>query len=159
MISKPVLIAGALVSLPAIQPALSAINDAALSAAAVSQAGQEETAAPDPAAVAALVETFKAIIAGFPADAPQQDVEAALVFAADQSEQPEAVVLAALEQVRTEQHARVVERALTVVLAAQQRVAGYGTGAISGTEALSIFSVDTGPNVVLGGGGNSNYTD
>jgi hypothetical protein len=108
--------------------------------------------------VADLVERFRNVLAGFTVDAAQQDIEAALMFEADQSGQSQAVVTAALEQLLVGQSSRVASNALALILSAQRRAAGQGTGAISGDEALDLFGDDTGPPVVLGGGADSDYS-
>jgi hypothetical protein len=131
---------------------------AALTVPPVSLVPAASPGAPDPQAVADLVERFRNILAGFTVDAAQQDIEAALMFEADQSGQSQAVVTAALEQVLVGQSSRVASNALALILSAQRRAAGQGTGAISGDEALDLFGDDTGPPVVLGGGADSDYS-
>ncbi|MDG6745885.1 hypothetical protein QCF01_15970, partial [Staphylococcus aureus] len=53
-------------------------------------------AEPDPAAVQRVVEAINAAIAAQPATATAQDIEAAVMFAVSQQQQPAAVSLAAL---------------------------------------------------------------
>jgi hypothetical protein len=131
---------------------------AALTVPSVSLAPATSSGTPDPQAVADLVERFRNVLAGFTVDAAQQDIEAALMFEADQSGQSQAVVTAALEQLLVGQSSRVASNALALILSAQRRAAGQGTGAISGDEALDLFGDDTGPPVVLGGGADSDYS-
>jgi hypothetical protein len=131
---------------------------AALTVPSVSLAPATSLGTPDPQAVADLVERFRNVLAGFTVDAAQQDIEAALMFEADQSGQSQAVVTAALEQLLVGQSSRVASNALALILSAQRRAAGQGTGAISGDEALDLFGDDTGPPVVLGGGADSDYS-
>jgi hypothetical protein len=131
---------------------------ATLSVPAISFTPAAASDAPDAQAVADLVGRFRGVLATFTADAPQQDVEAALLFEADQSGQPQNVVTAALEQVLVGQPSRVASNALALILQAQRRAVGQGTGAVSGDEAIDLFGEDTGPPVVLGGGADSDYS-
>lgn len=120
-------------------------------------AGSEEGGL-DPQQVAGLADKFRAILAGFSVDSAQQDIEAALVFEADQSGLPQDVITEALSQVLIGQQSRVASNALSLIIRAQRRAAGQGTGALSGTEALDYFGDDTGPALVLGGGADSDYS-
>lgn len=133
-----------------------AIMPSALSAVAL--APRSLGAAPSPDAVIAMVERFRAAVRSLAPDASQQDIEAALMYAADQSGQPQDVVIAALEQVLRETPTRLAANALEIIIAAQRRSTGRGTGALAGEEALDLYGEDTGPPVVLGGGVDSDYT-
>lgn len=144
----------ALAALTAGTSALAALSAPETPAASVAPASAD---APDPEAVAALVTQLRTVLAGFTPDAAQQDIEAALLFEADQSGQPQNVVTAALEQLLVGQPVRVASNALALIIQAQRRAAGQGTGALSGDEALDLFGDDTGPPVVLGGGADSDY--
>jgi hypothetical protein len=79
-------------------PAIAAVAQAIEQPAATSQTPPDGAAAAiDPAAVDALVLAMRQAIAALPADAPADDVEAAINFAFDQSGQPLGVLLAALD--------------------------------------------------------------
>ena len=95
-------------------------------------------AEPDPAAVQRVVEAINAAIAAQPATATAQDIEAAVMFAVSQQQQPAAVSLAALTFVANQpgNAARKVKVALTnarsagnaASLAAGPSVGGGGVG-------------------------------
>ncbi|USI72476.1 hypothetical protein [Sphingomonas morindae] len=102
----------------------------------------------DPAAVAALRESINRAIAGVPADASQTDIEAALVFAIDQANQPMSVVLAALEPVDGQTLSASAEAALRAIRATRGRLA-RGTGAIAGGPDISVAF---GPDYAIDGG-------
>lgn len=110
----------------------------------------------DPAAVTALLDSIKSALMGLAPDAAQQDVEAAIVFALDQSQQPPKVILAALTGFQAvKPQSAVVSKAVASVLRARRRLAGLGTGSLADDGAT--FGPGEGPAVVLGGG-SSNYT-
>ena len=118
--------------------------------------GVDHAAVIDPAAVATLLDSMKAALAGLAPDAAQQDIEAALVFAIDQSQQPPAVVLAALAQLQAVKPQSATNgKAILTVLQARRRLAGQGTGSLA--EDGAIFGPSDGLTVVVAGG-SSNYT-
>jgi hypothetical protein len=110
----------------------------------------------DPAAVTALLESVKAALAALAPDAAQQDIEAAIVFTVDQSQQPPEVILAALAELQAvKPQSAITRKAVASVLQARRRLAGQGTGSLADDGA--IFGAGEGPAVVLAGG-SSNYT-
>ncbi|MBQ1478560.1 hypothetical protein DRN02_018285 [Sphingomonas paucimobilis] len=114
-------------------------------------------AAPDPAAVQRVVEAINAAIAAQPATATAQDIEAAVMFAVSQQQQPAAVSLAALTFVANQpgNAARKVKVALTNARSAVRR-GQTGTGGTGGS-AGNAASLAAGPSVG-GGGVGVNYT-
>lgn len=132
-----------------------------LSAAAIDAVAQNEPAkaapageAVDAAAVAALVEKINAQVAALAADASQADVEAAVLFAIDQAQQPDPVVAAALAEVKANATGK-IQTALANVEKLRGRLAS-GTGGIGGNGADGDLSF--GPQLNGSGGGSSNYT-
>jgi len=118
--------------------------------------GADHAAAIDPAAVTALLDAMTSALAALGPDAAQQDVEAALVFAIDQSQQPPGVVLAALAQLQAVKPQSATNgKAIASVLQARRRLAGQGTGSLADDGA--IFGPNGGLSVVVAGG-SSNYT-
>lgn len=115
------------------------------------------TAEPDPAAVQRVVEAVNAAIAAQPATATAQDIEAAVMFAISQQQQPAPVSLAALNFVVNQQGnaARKVKVALVNARAAVRR-GQAGTGGTGGA-AGNAASLAAGPSVG-GGGVGVNYT-
>lgn len=116
------------------------------------------TAEPDPAAVQRVVEAINAAIAAQPATATAQDIEAAVMFAISQQQQPAAVSLAALNFVTTQpgNAARKVKVALANARSAVNR-GQTGTGGTGGA-AGNAASLAAGPSVG-GGGVGVNYTN
>lgn len=115
------------------------------------------TTEPDPAAVQRVVDAIKTAIAGLPATATAQDIEAAVMFAISQQQQPAAVSLAALNFVAAQSGdaARKVKVALANARAAVSR-GQAGTGGTAGV-AGNAASLAAGPSVG-GGGVGVNYT-
>lgn len=125
---------------------------------AVEQAGQLETStesvptAPiDQIAVDALVLAIRQAIAALPADAPADDIEAAINFAYDQSGQPLGVLLAALDALETADASETLLAAVrsmrTLALAGRLT---RGTGALA-LESLSRDLTQSPNGSVLGG--------
>src|SRR4051812_32478772 len=126
---------------------------------ATQEAPVNPTAAPsgevDAAAVAALVSSINAQVAALPADASQADMEAAVLFAIDQAQQPDAVVSAALAQVKAAAQGKLLA-ALTNVEKLRGRLAG--TGGIGGNGNGDDGDLSFGPQLGGTGGGSTDYT-
>jgi hypothetical protein len=122
-------------------------------------AAQQQTAtiqpasltAPDAAAIAALTETVNAGIAALPADASAEDIEAAILFAIDQSGQPASVVSAVLDGLVDSNGNATVVRAASNVRALRARLAGTG-GEGTGSIATTSSGLSFGPSLGVGGG-------
>lgn len=109
----------------------------------------------DPAAVTALANAIQQALAALPANASKADIEAAIAFQVSQSGQPNAVVLAALNQVASQSP----KFAGSVKGYAQKVARGEGesgTGALAQRQSLSTQSLGAGPSG--GGGGTSDYS-
>jgi hypothetical protein len=114
----------------------------------------DQAAAPDQAAVDALIKRINDQLATLSPDASQADVEAAIVFALDQAQQPDNVVLAALRAIKATTKDKKVELALTNVTNLRERLANQGTGGLGGDGGDLGF----GPSLNATGGGTSDYT-
>lgn len=119
------------------------------------QAGQQTppASAPDPAAIEIVAAAIRAALAALPEGASPEDVEAAIVFAVDQTEAAPEVAIAALAKVEAETDNPVLLAALGNVRALRNRLARRGTGSIPGSAGGGLA---IGP-ILTTGGGTSDY--
>lgn len=140
------LLSGLGLTAAALSPAIAALDQVA---------DQADTAgagdALDPAAVDALVAAIRQAITALPADAPAEDIEAAITFAFDQSGQPVVVLLAALDQLeRSEMSEAILAAIRTMRRLAQNGQLGSGTSALA-NQALNQQLTQSPDGTSLGG--------
>lgn len=122
-----------------------------------SQTPAPTTGEPDPAAVQRVADAVNAAIAGLPATASQQDVEAAIAFAISQQKEGTAVNLAALAFVAKQPGNQ--NRKIKGALASAQATARRGQSGTGGTGGASTNTATLGAGPTIGGGGvGVNYT-
>lgn len=110
--------------------------------------------APDLAAVAAMTQVILKTIEAQPETATSDDIEAAIVYAMDQTQMPAVVSVAALDAIDTTYMPKKVQVAIDNLRKARRRLAGLrGTGGLAAGGAPNLGS---GPSVG-GGGGSANY--
>ena len=118
------------------------------------QATPSAASAPvDPAAVTALASAIQQALTALPANASKSDAEAAIAFAVSQSGQPNAVVLAALNQVAS-QSPKLAGAAKSYAQKVARGEGQAGTGALAQRQSLANQSLGAGPS---GGGGGTSY--
>lgn len=147
---------------PSLAMALSIIGG--IPAAAAMPGGEVTAGAPDPALVNGLASSLEAALAKLSATASRADIEAAIVYTLDQSQQPVDVQLAALAGLKKAKLTRQVAAVRDAV--SKQRGSARGTGATGGTggtranniNSVGINSVGIGGGPTLGSGGGTDYS-